>query len=524
MNESIRNAISDENFSGLNSVILNNYSIQNVIISPTNIVNHDKKHLFGNSYIISNKSAFSPSPPKTALKKYKAVPRVIQKNLFKNPSPLTTYKSSSRINFLKSKKPVTSPVISGFNNKLEYTSPKIMKIVEKHPQDSTSKNKKMNKIQQIILKTEKKLLKNSISQRLFRTIKKPVEITNNLSVSQSIKRNEKNRPMKKLILNNLSASQVVKRNELVSPLNRIIKKGPSNSFSSAINQQKIRINLEEFGIVEQIGKGTFGNIFCVKWNKNKKLYALKKEVLTDRESVQRRREVYKIIQNFVKETKSKGLINLYGNLLLKKKEELEYQYYELMEKAERDWNQEINIRSQFGLYYDENEILNIMEQLISILSLLQKNHITHRDIKPQNILVINGKYKLCDFGEIRILKRDGLIVQRVRGSELYMSPILFNGLHLNFIQVKHNTYKSDVFSLGMCFFYACCLNYSGVDSIREMTNMQKIKEILFSHLSNRYSFKFLIFILQMLEINEDKRPDFIQLEIKFKKLFHNIYF
>ena len=523
MNESMKNAFSEENFSGLNSVILNNYSIQNVIISPTKILNHDKNPLFGSSYIIANKSAFSPSPPKTALKKYKAVPRVIQKNLFKNPSPLTSYKSASRLNVLKHKK-TASPVNSGFNHKLEYTSPKIMKIVEKHPQDSTSKNIKMNKIQQIILKTEKKLLKNSISQRLFRTIKKPVEITNNLSVSQSIKNNEKKSPMKKLILNNLSASQVLKRNGYVSPLNRIIKKDPSNSFSSAVNQQKIRINLEEFQIVEQIGKGTFGNIFCVKWNKNKKLYALKKEVLTDRESVQRRREVYKIIQNFVKETKSKGLINLYGNLLLKKKEELEYQYYELMEKAERDWNQEINIRSQYGLYYDENEILNIMGQLISILSLLQKNHITHRDIKPQNILVINGKYKLCDFGEIRILKRDGLIVQRVRGSELYMSPILFNGLHLNFIQVKHNTYKSDVFSLGMCFFYACCLNYSGVDSIRELTNMQKIKEILFMHLSSRYSFKFLIFILQMLEVNEDKRPDFIQLEIKFKKLFHNIYF
>ena len=524
MNESMKNAFSDENFSGLNSVILNNYSIQNVIISPTKILNQDNKPLFSSSYIISNKNAFSPSPPKTALKKYKAVPIYFQKNLFKNPSPLTSYRSASKLNFLKHKKPTTIPANFGFSQGVEYKSPKIMKIVEKHPQDSTSKNIKMNKIQQIILKTERKLLKNSISQRLFRTIKKPVEISTNLSVSQSLKKNEINRPMKKLILNNLSSSQVLKRNALISPLNKIVKKNPSNSYSSSINQQKIRINLEEFQIIEQIGKGTFGNIFCVKWNKNKKLYALKKEVLTDRESVQRRREVYKIIQNFLKETKSKGLINLYGNLLLKKKEELEYQYYELMEKAERDWNQEINIRSQYGLYYEENEILNIMEQLISILSLLQKHHITHRDIKPQNILVVNGKYKLCDFGEIRILKRDGLIVQRVRGSELYMSPILFNGLHLNFIQVRHNTYKSDVFSLGMCFFYACCLNYSGVDSIRELTNMQKIKDILFSHLSNRYSFKFLIFILQMLEINEDKRPDFIQLEKTFKKIFHNIYF
>ena len=188
-----------------------------------------------------------------------------------------------------------------------------------------------------------------------------------------------------------------------------------------------------------------------------------------------------------------------------------------MEKAERDWDNEINIRSQFNLYYSENEIINIMTQLIETLSLLEKNHITHRDIKPQNILVFNGKYKLCDFGEIRVLKRDGLIVQRVRGSELYMSPILFHGLHLNLLQVRHNTYKSDVFSLGMCLFYASSLTYSGVDTIRELTDMKKIRTIVFQYLNKRYSNKLITFILSMLEIDESKRLNFIQLEKKLKK-------
>ena len=190
-----------------------------------------------------------------------------------------------------------------------------------------------------------------------------------------------------------------------------------------------------------------------------------------------------------------------------------------MEKAERDWDKEINSRSQLNLYYTQKEILDIMKQLIGVLSLLQKNHITHRDIKPQNILIINGKYKLSDYGEIRELKRDGLIVQRVRGSELYMSPILFHGLHLNILQVKHNTYKSDVFSLGMCLFYACSLTYSGVDSIREITDMNKIKEIVFQYLFKNYSTKLIYFILAMLEVDENKRLNFIQLEEKLKRFF-----
>ena len=287
--------------------------------------------------------------------------------------------------------------------------------------------------------------------------------------------------------------------------------------------------------MEQIGKGTFGKIFCVNQTKNNKLYAMKKEILNDIEEVDLRKKNFKIIQNFIKQTGCKGVINLYGNLCLKKitdksntitntsikmeNNKKQYIYYELMEKAQRDWDQEINMRNQYKLYYTEREILNIITQLVGTLSLLEKNHITHRDIKPQNILIVNDKYKLSDFGEIRVLKRDGLIVQRIRGSELYMSPILFYGLHINLIQVRHNTYKSDVFSLGMCLFYALSLTYEGVDTIREITDMKKIKEILFKYLGKKYSVKLIMLILSMLEVNESKRLNFIQLEDKLKKNF-----
>ena len=100
-----------------------------------------------------------------------------------------------------------------------------------------------------------------------------------------------------------------------------------------------------------------------------------------------------------------------------------------------------------------------------------------------------------------------------------MSPILFYGLHLNLIQVRHNTYKSDVFSLGMCLFYALSLTYEGVDTIREITDMKKIKEILFKYLGKRYSVKLIMFILSMLEVNESKRLNFIQLKEKLNKIF-----
>ena len=292
-----------------------------------------------------------------------------------------------------------------------------------------------------------------------------------------------------------------------------------NSINFDINTvPKGKLNLEEFVKINQIGKGTFGKIFGVRWKNNGKKYALKKETFIDSEFLEKRKTIVGIINDFLDKTKSQGVIHIYSSLFEKNKKE--YNYYELMELGERDWDEEIKIRRKKGLYYSEIELFNISNQLIKTLSLLQKHHITHRDIKPQNILIVNDKYKLCDFGEIRNMKGDGLVVQRIRGSELYMSPILFYGLRANLIQVKHNTYKSDVFSLGMCLLYAANMHYNGTDEIREMTDMDEIRIILEKYLSERYSNKFIELIHSMLQTDEQFRPDFEQLEIKLSNLLN----
>ena len=282
---------------------------------------------------------------------------------------------------------------------------------------------------------------------------------------------------------------------------------------------KGELNLSEFTQIEQIGKGTFGKIFSVKWNKNNQKYALKKEKFKKFKYIQRRQTVIKVINDFLEKTKNKGIIQIYSNYFEKNNDE--YNYYELMEIGEKDWQKEINERRKRNLLYSEKELINITSQLIKALSSLQKNHITHSDIKPQNILRVNNVYKLCDFGEIRIMKKDGLVKQRIRGSELYMSPILFYGLKGNLLQVKHNTYKSDVFSLGMCLIYASTLYFNSIEEIREITDMKKLSIVLNKYLGKRYSNKFISFVYLMLQLDEQLRPDFIQLEEKLKLFVYN---
>ena len=195
--------------------------------------------------------------------------------------------------------------------------------------------------------------------------------------------------------------------------------------------------------------------------------------------------------------------------------------YVLMEVANCDWEQELINRHKENAYYTENELIDILKSLVNTLAELQKRGISHRDVKPQNILCF-GKdgYKLSDFGEAKTKKKtfiksnnydENTRKQTVRGTELYMSPILFKALQMNCVDgAQYNAYKSDVFSLGMCFLLASCLNYQSLYEIREIYDMDALKEIVKRYLKN-YSENYINLIINMLQINEKLRPDFIEL-------------
>ena len=270
-------------------------------------------------------------------------------------------------------------------------------------------------------------------------------------------------------------------------------------------------NPKDFKYFEVMGKGEYGKIYLAQWvKKDNQYYAMKIETFKEKEEAKKSQMTTKIIKEFLKSTNSEGVIKIFGDVCLK--ENNLYHYYVLMEKAERDMEQELIIRCNNNQFYSEKDIINVLIQLIIVLAQMQKNNIAHRDIKPQNILIIKGRYKICDFGEAVILKNNGEIIQTLSGTELYMSPILFYGMRSQSLKVMHNVYKSDVFSLGLCILLAATLNYDSLCQIREVTDMNQIKNVLIYYLSRRYSNVFISFLYRMLEVDEKKRPDFIQLE------------
>ena len=190
-----------------------------------------------------------------------------------------------------------------------------------------------------------------------------------------------------------------------------------------------------------------------------------------------------------------------------------------MELAKCDWEKEILCRYKNKLYYKEEELIFILKNLTITFAELQRKNICHRDIKPANILICsNNIFKIADFGEAKeTLNKNNAdtVKQTIRGTELYMSPILFETLKKKRKYSKyilHNSYKSDVFSLGFCIFLAMTLKIEALYSIREIKDNIFMRKTVYKSVCGRYSNKLMGVLLNMLEIDESSRVDFIELE------------
>ena len=288
--------------------------------------------------------------------------------------------------------------------------------------------------------------------------------------------------------------------------NSIVKK----KIDKILQQTKIPIfNVDDYEIQSTLGEGSYGVIYKVKNINDNKIFAMKKIIAHDVEEIEDFHREYELVSL----CSHPNIMKIYA-MNIKTLDITTYALYILIEIAKCDWDKEIKERLQNRKYYKENELISILKQLVNALYYMQsKMKVTHRDIKPQNILLFNNNvYKLADFGEAKAVKPTNNKLNTLRGTELYMSPALYDGLKQDLDDVSHDPFKSDVFSLGFCFMYAAFLNFNIVYEVRDVTDMKKLEKILHKHLKNKYSEKFITVLVKMLEIDEMKRFDFLSIE------------
>ncbi|OJG23978.1 hypothetical protein RR47_GL000387 [Enterococcus columbae DSM 7374 = ATCC 51263] len=102
------------------------------------------------------------------------------------------------------------------------------------------------------------------------------------------------------------------------------------------------------------------------------------------------------------------------------------------------------IQTQYPIAYDR--IVDIMQQILSAVSLAHQHRIIHRDLKPQNILIDEqGTVKITDFG-IAVALSETSITQTnsMLGSVHYLSPEQARG--------SMATNQSDIYAIGIILY------------------------------------------------------------------------
>lgn len=102
----------------------------------------------------------------------------------------------------------------------------------------------------------------------------------------------------------------------------------------------------------------------------------------------------------------------------------------------------------------DDEKLQAFRSVQEGIKYMHEHHIVHRDIKFANLLVVDGKVKITDFGISRLLK-PGDRATTMKGTPLFMSPAvmrtdIFGGY----------SYECDLWSLGIMILMTLSNNYS----------------------------------------------------------------
>ena len=299
------------------------------------------------------------------------------------------------------------------------------------------------------------------------------------------------------------------------PLNPAIFTNPllANNIQQRIKHILFRgrlpiFNIDNYTIKKTLGEGTNGVIYLVMNNTTKKFYAMKKLIANNISELDFLQKEFQICY----QNPHPNVLTIYG-VCVRCFDSTTFVLYVLMPLAEKDLEMEISERIRRKKYYKESELINMIKQLVEALYYLQKErNVAHRDIKPENILIFkNHVLKLADFGEAKVNNANKK-KKTIRGTEFYMSPILYEGNLKSKYDIQHNPFKSDVFSLGYCFICASALDPEVINEIRQVKDQNKIKQILKKYFHNEYSDKYINLLLKMITLDENQRVDFIGLE------------
>lgn len=242
--------------------------------------------------------------------------------------------------------------------------------------------------------------------------------------------------------------------------------------NNSANQKEVKTVSQEYRHMKIIGQGAFGVVYCARMADGK--YVAIKKVLQDPHFINREYDILKTIDNkycvkminFFKSSKKKSTEeednnncnkDVYLNIVMN-----------YMPQNLHDFNQSYKVQKSYPPI--------IMAKLFTYQIFLGLNYlhspeinITHRDLKPRNILIDpnTGKLNICDFGSAKKLSQKDPSVSYI-ASRYYRAPELM-------MNCTNYTNKIDIWAAG-CIFAEILT--AGVPIFKGNTSMGQLYEII----------------------------------------------
>ena len=193
---------------------------------------------------------------------------------------------------------------------------------------------------------------------------------------------------------------------------------------------------DRYEIIGVIGEGGMANVYLAQdtiLNRKVAVKVLRGDLANDD----------KFVRRFQREALSASSLSHPNIVEMYDVGEEDGQYYIVMEYIEgKTLKQLVKKRGSLTV----PEVIDIMLQLTSGLACAHDAYIIHRDIKPQNILILeNGLVKITDFGIAMAINNSQLTqTNSLLGSVHYLPPEQAGG--------QGSTMKSDIYSLGILMY------------------------------------------------------------------------
>jgi serine/threonine protein kinase len=242
---------------------------------------------------------------------------------------------------------------------------------------------------------------------------------------------------------------------VVSGAPGVVVPDQSSSFGSVAQQ---------YEMVRPLGRGVFGEV----WLARKKTSGIEKAIKivtqsAEKEAGKRERRALELIKN------------LRHPYLLATEDfwVADHRLHIVMELADCTLRNRLEACREAGHPgIPEGELIGYIREAAEGLDFLHSRHVVHRDVKPDNILVLNGHAKVADFGLAWQQDKTMAPMRTFAGTPAYMAPEIWG---------KEGGPPSDL--------YALAVTYVELRQGRPPLKSQPIEEMMFAHLDGILDFE-----------------------------------